>query len=168
MTTSPAAIRLQTPGDHDTLTLMSERAFGPGRFARAAYRVRERAVTDERLNLCAIVDGVIAGAVQFTPITIGDVSAALLLGPLIIDEAHKNQGHGLKLMLEGIDRARELGYKLVILVGDLPYYARAGFGVVPNGRIILPGPVDAARLLYAELAAGALDAYRGLVRGLPR
>ncbi len=69
------------------------------------------------------------------------------------------------MMLDGMARARELGYKLVILVGDLPYYARAGFAVVPCGRILMPGPVDPARLLYAELAPGALEAYRGPVRG---
>ncbi|MGC2603662.1 MAG: N-acetyltransferase, partial [Rhodomicrobium sp.] len=80
--------------------------------------------------------------------------------------AHSNQGHGLRLMLEGLRRARELGYQLVILVGDLPYYARAGFAAVPPERILLPGPVDPARLLYAELVPGALEAYRGLVRGL--
>jgi predicted N-acetyltransferase YhbS len=167
MTRSTASIRLQTPDDQATLAEMNERAFGPGRFARTAYRVREGAVTDARLNLCAIMDGAIAGAVYFTPVAIGGVSGALLLGPLIIEEAFKNQGHGLKLMLEGMKRARELGYKLAVLVGDLPYYARAGFAVVPDRRIALPGPVDPGRLLYAELAPGALEAYRGLVRGLP-
>jgi predicted N-acetyltransferase YhbS len=165
MTIPPAVIRLQTPEDFPALTDMNDRAFGPGRFTRTAYRIRETAVGDSRLNLCAVLDGVIIGAVQFTPVTIGGVDGALLLGPLIIEESHKNQGHGLRLMLEGMQRARELGYKLVVLVGDLPYYARAGFAVAPRGRIVLPGPVDLARLLYAELLPGALEAYCGLVRG---
>src|SRR5262249_552762 len=91
---------------------------------------------------------------------------ALLLGPLVIEEAHKNQGHGLRLMLEGMRRAGELGYKLVILAGDLPYYARAGFTAVPLGRIVMPGPVDPAGVLYAELEPQALRAYAGPVRGL--
>jgi predicted N-acetyltransferase YhbS len=69
-------------------------------------------------------------------------------------------------MLEAMRRARELGYKLIILVGDLPYYARAGFAVAPLGQIVMPGPVDPARLLYAELAPQALEAYGGPVRGL--
>ncbi len=168
MTTSNALIRLQTPDDHEILAGMNERAFGPGRFARTAYRLREGTATEPRLNLLAVLDGAIAGSVQFTPITIGGVSGALLLGPLIIEDAHKNQGHGLKLMLEGMRRARQLGYRLVILVGDLPYYSRAGFSVAPIGRLQLRGPVDPARLLYAELLPGALEAYQGLVRGLPQ
>jgi predicted N-acetyltransferase YhbS len=165
MTTPSASIRLQTPDDYFTLTQLNETAFGPGRFARTAYRVREAAGSEPRLNLCAILGGDIIGAIQFTPVAIGGVSGALLLGPIIVADGHKNLGYGLQLMLEGLGRARELGYRLVVLVGDLPYYERAGFAAAPQGHIVLPGPVDPARLLYVELAPGALEDYRGLVRG---
>jgi len=166
MTAPPVEIRLQRPDDFPALKQLNEETFGPGRFARTAFRVREGAAAEPRLSLCTARNGGIIGAVQFTPVSIGGRSGALLLGPLIIDKAHNNQGHGLRLMLEGIKRARELDYKLVLLVGDQPYYARAGFAVVPPAHILLPGPVDPGRLLYVELAPGALDAYRGLVRGL--
>jgi predicted N-acetyltransferase YhbS len=166
MTASAVEIRLQRPDDFPALKKLNEETFGPGRYARTAFRIREGAAADPRLNLCAACNGTIMGAVQFTPISIGGVTGALLLGPLLIEKSHNNQGHGLRLMLEGIKRARELGYKLIILVGDLPYYARAGFAVAPSGRILLPGPVDPARLLYVELSPGALEAYRGLLRGL--
>jgi predicted N-acetyltransferase YhbS len=167
MTAQAVEIRLQTPDDFSVLTQLNEASFGPGRFARTAYRVREGAAAEPRLNLCAVKEGAIIGAVQFTPVTIGGTRGALLLGPLVIEEAHKNQGHGLRLMLEGLRRARELGYKLVILVGDLPYYARAGFAVAPLDQMAMPGPVDPARLLYAELEPGALKLYAGRVCGLP-
>jgi predicted N-acetyltransferase YhbS len=167
MTTTPSAlIRPLTPDDDAALDTLNECAFGPGRFARTAYRVREDAASEPRLSLCAVLDGEIIGSVQFTPITIGGVPGALLLGPLIIDGRHKSQGHGLRLMQEGLKRGAELGYKLVVLVGDLPYYARAGFCVTPHGRIVMPGPVDPARVLCVELIPGALEEYRGLVRGL--
>jgi predicted N-acetyltransferase YhbS len=166
MTSSNAEIRLQTPSDFYILERLNEETFGPGRFARTAYRIRESATADPRLSLCAVQGGIIIGAVQFTPIAIGGVGGCLLLGPLIIEKAHANQGHGLRLMLDGLERARVLAYRLVILVGDLPYYARAGFAVVPAGQIILPGPVDPARLLYMELAPKTLGDFRGAVRGL--
>ena len=168
MTMPPAPIRLQTPDDYAALLELNEKAFGPGRFARSAYRVREGAMRDPRLNLCLTVDGKIAGAMDLTPVTIGGVKGALLLGPLIIADKYKSQGYGRRLTLDGLERARALGYRLVILVGDLPYYARAGFRPAPQGRIVMPGPVDPARMLYAELAPGALEAYRGLVQGIPR
>ncbi len=166
MRASVVTIRLQTPDDYPVLKDLHEDAFGPGRFARTAFRVREDAAAEPGLNLCATLDGALIGAVQFTPIAIGGVNGALLLGPLIVAKIHSNRGFGLRLMLEGLARAGKLGYKLVILVGDLPYYARAGFAVAPLGRIVMPGPVDPARLLYCELTPEALDAYRGLVRGL--
>jgi predicted N-acetyltransferase YhbS len=158
-------IRLQTESDIPSLKRLNDETFGPGRFARTAYRIREQATCDPRLSLCAMLDTRIIGAVQFTPVSIGGTGGALLLGPLIIEKDHSNQGHGLKLMLEGLRRAAALEYKLVILVGDLPYYARAGFHVVPPRRMILPGPVDYTRLLYAELAPGALGLCCGPVKG---
>ncbi len=167
MTAPAVEIRLQTPNDFSTLKKLNQESFGPGRFARTAFRVREAAPAESRLNLCAVQADAIIGAVQFTPVSIGGMNGALLLGPLIVEKSHSNQGYGLRLMLEGMNRARALGFKLVILVGDLPYYARAGFAVTPPGRIAMPGPVDPARLLYAELIPGALEAYRGLVRGAP-
>jgi predicted N-acetyltransferase YhbS len=166
MTASAVKIRLQTPKDLPALKKMNEDSFGPGRFARTAFRIREEAGTDSRLNLCAAANEVIVGSVLLTPITIGGVGGALLLGPLIVAKTHNNQGLGLRLMRDGMARASKLGYALVILVGDLPYYARAGFAPVPAGRISLPGPVDPARLLYAELAPGALARYQGLARGV--
>jgi len=71
-------------------------------------------------------------------------------------------------MLDGLERARSLDYRLVTLVGDLPYYARAGFGTTLPGHIIFPGPVDPERILHIELVPDALKTYRGLIRGIPR
>ena len=52
----------------------------------------------------------------------------------------------------------------MVLVGDEPYYGKSGFKAVPKGRITMPGPVDPARLLVAELAAGASDEATGAIR----
>jgi predicted N-acetyltransferase YhbS len=167
MTAPAVEIRLQTPNDLPALKKLNEDSFGPGRFARTAFRLREEAGAEPRLNLCVVEGGAIAGSVLFTPIAIGGAGGALLLGPLIVAKNHNNQGYGLRLMREGMARGRDLGYALVILVGDLPYYARAGFAVCPAGRITLPGPVDPSRLLYSELVPGALERYAGLARGAP-
>ncbi len=166
MTAPAVKIRLQTPKDLPALKKLNEDSFGPGRFARTAFRIREEAAAEPRLNLCAVEKGAIIGSVLFTPVAIGGVEGALLLGPLIVAKTHSNRGYGLRLMLDGMARARDLGYALVILVGDLPYYARAGFVLTPPGRIALPGPVDPARLLHAELIPGALERYRGGARGV--
>ena len=41
----------------------------------------------------------------------------------------------------------------MVLVGDEPYYGKAGFKPMPKGQVTMPGPVDPARLLVAELVA---------------
>ena len=103
------------------------------------------------------------GANAMTPIVIGEAKA-LLLGPLIVEPVFRSQGIGEALVARSLEAARAQGWKLVILVGDEPYYARAGFQRVPAGRIVLPGPVDPARLLYCELETGALEAAEGEAR----
>ena len=90
----------------------------------------------------------------------------MLLGPLAVSPDCANQGIGKHLMELGIERAHAGGSELVILVGDLPYYARVGFGPVPAGQITLPGPVEPDRLLARELNPGCLEDYRGPVRAI--
>jgi predicted N-acetyltransferase YhbS len=66
-------------------------------------------------------------------------------------------------MQEGLARAKARGHRFVILVGDAPYYARVGFQKLPEGKLVLPGPVNPDRFLFVELAQGALSEAHGLV-----
>jgi predicted N-acetyltransferase YhbS len=161
--TSSFLIRPQTAADDAAIDALHEESFGPGRFARTAYRIREASTCPPLITLTARHAGELAGAIHFTAITVGEKRGALLLGPLAILPAYKNMGAGLKLMRDGIERARELGFELIILIGDLPYYSRVGFGVIPRGQILLPGPADPARFLALELREGALADYHGMV-----
>ncbi len=100
------------------------------------------------------------------PIRIGDTKA-LLLGPLTVEPAFRERGVGQALIERALKEAAASGHKLVILVGDEPYYGKAGFKPVPPGRAIMPGPVDPARLLVAELTAGAFEGVAGAIRPDP-
>jgi predicted N-acetyltransferase YhbS len=158
-------IRLETDGDAQILSDLSAAAFGPGRFARSAYRVREGVAPVAALCLCGVADGRVTGGIRFTAIRIGDEDGALLLGPLVVDPAETGKGYGRRLVEEGLARARARGFRLVLLVGDMPYYARFGFQPVPPGQVTLPGPVEPARLLALELIPGTLARMQGQVRG---
>jgi predicted N-acetyltransferase YhbS len=157
-------MRPVTPGDLPTIRALHARAFGPGRFARTAYRIREG--TDEISRHCRVclIDGSIAAAVRFTPVEIGGQGGALLLGALAVEPAHANRGYGRGLVVRALEEAGKDGIALVLLVGDEPYYGKLGFQRVPRGYIALPGPVDYDRLLAAELKPGALAAMSGDVR----
>jgi predicted N-acetyltransferase YhbS len=164
MHSSSFEIRNEAVGDEPALSELSVEAFGPGRFARTAYRVREGIPPVPGLSLTAWLDSRLVGGIRFTALTVGGEGRALLLGPLVVHPAHNGKGFGRALVLEGIARARAQGFRLIVLVGDMPYYGRFGFVPVPRGQIALPGPVDPARLLALELAPGALRDAAGLVQ----
>lgn len=153
----------ERPADRAAVERLSERAFGPGRYAKTAYRLREGVEGSPTLSFVARVGTLLVGANRMTPIMIGD-APALLLGPLVVEPAFRQLGLGEQLIRLSLDAAREEGHRLVLLVGDEAYYARSGFKLVPAGRIVLPGPVDQDRMLYYELVDGALADVGGRVR----
>jgi len=161
-------IRLETDGDAEALSQLSADAFGPGRFARSAYRVREGIPPVPGLCLVGWSEDRLVGGIRFTAISIGEENNAALLGPLVVDPAEKGKGFGRALVEEGLARAKAEGFALVLLVGDMPYYSRFGFSPVRAGQITLPGPVDPARLLAVELVPGALTTASGRVKGYAR
>jgi predicted N-acetyltransferase YhbS len=159
-------IRPVAPDDAAAISVLHGRAFGPGRFARTAYRVREGTPFSSPFCRVCTLDHAIVAAVRFTMITIGGRGDALLLGPLAVDPTFANQGYGRALVAQALQDARAAGIELVLLVGDEPYYGRLGFVRVPRGQVTLPGPVDPDRLLAAELKSGSLAAAAGAVAAL--
>lgn len=155
--------RSVTAADGAEIAALHARVFGPGRFARSAYRVREGMADHSRHCLLALLDGGLVAALRFTPVTIGGEPGHLLLGPLAVETVHAGKGYGKALVAEGLANAKAAGIKLVVLVGNESYYARFGFVVVPPGQIVLPGPADPKRILAAELTPGALAISRGLI-----
>jgi predicted N-acetyltransferase YhbS len=152
-----------TEADADEIERLNARVFGPGRFARTAYRIRETAPVDSSLSFVARVGTLLVGATAMTPIEIGG-APALLLGPLIVEPVFRSQGIGEALVNRSLEAAKAAGWKLVIIVGDEPYYSKMGFKRAPQGQITLPGPVDPARLLYCELLPDALSHVSGEAR----
>jgi predicted N-acetyltransferase YhbS len=166
--TTNAITRLERPSDAAAIEALQHAAFGPGAYARAAFRVREQAPHEPKLSFLTELDGVLIGSVRMTPIRVGDADGAkgLLLGPLVVEPAYKGKGHGKALMRFVMEAARKSGWPFVILVGDQPYYWPFGFRPLPQGRVAMPGPVDPARLLVAELQPGAAETLQGMVRGI--
>jgi len=163
MTDISLSILAETPDDAPAIERLNERTFGPGRYAKTAYRLREQVAHSLDVSFTARTGTLLVGSVRLSPVRIGETKA-LLLGPLTVEPAFRERGVGLALIERALKEAGAKGHRLVILVGDEPYYGKAGFKPVPPGRAIMPGPVDPARLLVAELADGAFDGVLGLIR----
>lgn len=161
MTTLPLILRTEHPGDASSIERLHARAFGPGRFARTAYRLREGSAPVADLCFAALVGSYLVGSVRLWPAVAR--GPLLVLGPLTVDPSFEGRGIGSRLMREALDAARNAGHGLVVLVGDAPYYRRFGFTPVPPGRLVPPGPVDPARFLWCELVAGASETVSGNV-----
>jgi predicted N-acetyltransferase YhbS len=153
-------IQPETAADALAIERLTERTFGPGRYARTAYRIRESIGHDLRLSFTARISTLLVGSVRLTPIRIGE-TPALMLGPLTVEPPFRGRGIGRLLIERALSEAKVVGHRLVVLVGDEPYYGRMGFKRVPTDRARMPGPVDPARLLVAELSDGAIDGVSG-------
>ncbi len=157
-------VRPVQSADLAAITALQARAFGPGRFARTAYRIREGQPPFSKFCLAAFSADTLIAAIRFTEVTVGESQGALLLGPLAVEPALAGLGHGKRLVADGLERAKTHGIQLVILVGNRAYYDRFGFVPVPPDQLWLPGPADPARILAAALTPAALTNYRGVIR----
>jgi len=153
-------------GAHDpAIEDLHAEAFGPGRYARAAFRVREQGPHDRALSFVAENHGELLGSVRMTWIeTAGTGAKGLLLGPLAVRDGLKGKGIGKALLRRAVDTAREAGAAYILLVGDKPYYWPFGFETLPHGRVQMPGPVDPARFLVCALQPEVMETLGGMVR----
>ena len=138
----------EDPSHDQAIEIINEEAFGPGRFTRAAERVREQGPHDRSLSFVCVDGGETIASVRMTPIDAG-ATPAHLLGPLAVRPSHKNLGVGRALVRMALEAARQAGSEAVILVGDPPYYQPLGFAPTRPGALKLPGPVDPRRVLAA-------------------
>ena len=152
----------EAPAHDPEIEAINEEAFGPGRFARAAYKIREGGPHERALSFVAVNGrGTVIASVRMTRIAAG-AGRALLLGPLAVRPAYKNLGIGRKLVALALKAAAEAGWPAVVLVGDEPYYGPLGFKRVPYGQLSTPRPVDYNRILAHEIVPGAVAALTGM------
>ena len=156
-------IRQEAPADAAAIEALNAASFGPGRFAKSAYRLREGVAPEMELGLVAVDGDQLLASVRFWPIRVGG-HEELLLGPLAVRAALRGRGIGIALMQAGIARAKQGPWRGILLVGDEPYYAKVGFSRLPPGRVRFPGPVDQNRILGLSLKGGEMLALTGQVR----
>lgn len=138
----------------DAIEALHAEAFGPGRFTRAAFRLREQGPHDPARSFVALSpQGDLTGSVRLTPVkTSRSGHRGYLLGPLAVAPAYKNRGSGRALVRRAVEATGQIAAaRFVLLVGDAPYYGPLGFAPVPAGQLFLPGPVDPGRLLAHPL-----------------
>jgi predicted N-acetyltransferase YhbS len=139
-----------------------DRAFGPGRYAKAAERLREGARPLLSLSFVAWRGGEAVGCVRLWSVRIGE-TPALLLGPIAVEAPWRRGGLGADLVRRVVAEATAQGAELIILVGDEPFFGPLGFSATPAQDVRMPGPVDQRRVMARALVPGAARDLKGEV-----
>lgn len=148
-------IDVEQPADAAAVEALVDQAFGPGRFAKTAERLREGSTPIPGLCFVVREAGLVAGTVRLWPVEAAGVRLAFL-GPIAVDAGRRSDGLGAALVERACAAAKAAGWAGVLLVGDEPYFGRFGFKRV---KVALPGPVDPRRVLLRDLAGGSLASF---------
>ena len=156
----------EIPDDLDEVEYLYDLAFAPGRSALSSYRLRDGVDRIAELSLVARDKyDILAGAIRFWPVRIGQAGhAALLLGPIAVHPTRQGEGLGNLLISESLERAVNIGWSRVILIGDEPYYRRYGFRREAAENMQFPPPTNPDRLLAKALIENAFEGVSGLIR----
>jgi predicted N-acetyltransferase YhbS len=155
-------IRLQHSKETEEVEKLLDLTFGNDRLNKAAYQYRSNVEPIKELSFVTYLSDKLIATLQFWPIKINRTEA-LLLGPIAVLPELQGQGYGLSLMGHGLDTAKSLGHKIVVLVGDEKYYQKVGFSRKLAEKLIMPGQTDETRLLARELVDGAFDNISGII-----
>ena len=150
----------ERPADAPLVEQLVLRAFGPGRFAKAAERLREGREPIYGLSFLAWDGGRLVGCASQWAVSVGG-APAVFFGPIAVDPVWRSQGLGAAITQRCCEAAAAAGHGHVVLVGDMPFFGPLGFEPAPNVR--MPGPVDPRRVLVRALQPGGADRLAGRV-----
>lgn len=132
-------IRPVTPEDETDLSVLLVHAFAQPSEYRLVQALRENG--DMAFELIAEMDGELSGYVGFSRLVAPQ--GWLVLAPLAVRPDDQRKGIGAELVRYGLDRARQMKYAAVIVVGSPGYYGKFGFLFPGKRRAELSSPYPA-------------------------
>jgi len=131
-------------------------------------RLRNSDAFIPELSLIAEIDHQIVGYVLLTKIKIIDANASsytsLALAPVAVLQAFQGKGIGGTLIEAAHDKARDLGFGSVVLLGHENYYPKFGYKLTKEFGIKLPFDVPEANCMAIELTKNSLQNVSGIVQ----
>lgn len=143
---APVRIERERSGDAAAIDALVLAAFGPGRFAKTAERLREAAQL--AVGFTAFEGERLIGSVRLWSIMAGE-ARSVFLGPIAVDASSRRGGLGAELVQACIEEARATKLDGVLLIGDPPYFSRFGFVAAPGA--VFSGPVDRRRIMWLPI-----------------
>ena len=129
-------IRLETKDDYEYVENMIRRSFYnvymPGCIEHfIAKQIRNHKDFIKELDFVLEVDGKIVGNIMYTKSILkdeqGNQKDILTFGPVCIEKEYQRKGYGKKLIEYSVQKAKELGYDTIVIVGSPSNYVSLGF-----------------------------------------
>ena len=158
-------IRPETHHDFARIAEINRLAFVGEEEVGLIERLREDSRYLSVLSLVAEEAGELIGHILFTPLEIGKHSSdhrSLALAPMSVIPERQSKGIGSRLVRAGLEKARNLGFESIVVLGHPKYYPR--FGFVPAHQFGIDCPfegVPEAAWMALELVPGGLARVSG-------
>ncbi len=160
-------LRAEAPADETGIRIVNEKAFGRDNEGRLveALRASNNFLPDLSI-VAALPDGSIVGHALFSIVSVRGQerdTEMLALAPVAVLRDHQRQGIGAAVIIEGLSRARKLGYRGVVVVGHPEYYPRFGFKSARALGLEAPFSVPDEAFMAMALAGDGLQDVSGMV-----
>ena len=140
-------IRKKIQSDYDTIENLLNKTFGPGRYARSVYRLRENKPYLDDYSYVYSSNGRTLASISFCETLINNSYTGLLLGPLAVEPNQVGKGYGKNLVKYSLDKISiNSQIYFIIVVGEYDYYKEFGFNKLDN-HFVFYGPVNKNRVL---------------------
>lgn len=159
-------IRIENPNDYPKVYDVNLAAFKRPDEAQLVDKLRTGEAFVGDLSIVAAIGKDVIGHILFTPIQIvnGDIRhESLALAPMAVLPDHQGKEIGSQLVWAGLKKAKELGYKSVIVLGHETFYPRFNFTPANKWGIKAPFNIPEKYFMALELEEGALDNVSGTV-----
>lgn len=159
-------IRQEVKEDYKRVYEINKMAFGREVESKLIEKIRQGPNFVPELSLVAEKDNEIVGHILFSKIKIEGESEyeTLMLAPIAVIPELQKQGIGGKLIKKGIEKAIELGFDSIIVVGHKDYYPKFGFQKASKWGIKCPFEVPDGAFMAIELTKKALENKAGVVQ----
>jgi len=159
-------IRQELKEDSEKIKEINDQAFEQEDESRLVNKLREKDQFMPELSLIAEIDKKLVGHILFYPVRIKYAHGehtTLSLGPMAVIPEYQKKGIGGKLIIEGLKRAKDFGFRSVIVVGHPEYYPKFGFTKASNWDLKVPFEVRDEVFMALEIIKGELQDKPGII-----
>ena len=158
-------IRKEEENDHKNIYEVNRLAFEQENESKLIEKIRIGGNFIPDLSLVADINNRIVGHILFSKIKIirNSIFETLALSPMAVLPELQKRGIGSNLINRGMEKAKELGFDSIIVLGHKDYYPKFGFKRASKWNIKCCFEVPDEVFMAVELINGALKGKEGTI-----